>query len=207
MTFLNEMVQQFSAQVPSFEKWGTVGIVVTMIMSLLFCFLGYKLLRFFTAVIGFIAGILLGIFLSARLGIGSPYGLVITLVIGIALAAVSFFLYKVGIFILTGLAFGIVAAGIAYGRLDTTIVIIIAIAAGIAAGIISMYFVRPMVILSSGLAGGFAFFSHLMTNVLPKAVPYIDQSFKTAVTLIGGILLAVLGIIFQFRHTKKEKKR
>ena len=41
----------------------------------------------------------------------------------------------------------------------------------------------------------------------PKAVPYIDQSFKTAVTLIGGILLAVLGIIFQFRHTKKEKKR
>ncbi len=206
MTMINSLVDNFSKKIPSFSQLGLAGTIITMVISLIFCFFGYKLLKFFVALTGFLIGCAIGTVIAGQMNVNASISLVIALVIGTAAALTAFFLYKAGVFILTAAVSGLLAAGFLYERMNHVAVIAIAVIAGILIGVVSVYFVRPAVIVSSGLSGGFAFAGHLITNIIGKYINISNASdLDTVITLIAGIILAVLGMIYQFRHTVNKE--
>jgi hypothetical protein len=101
--------------IDSWEGWLALSIVaiVFFCFGALFCFMGYKLFKFIIAVIGFIAGFLIGIFAVLTVGswiVGADpsssdqeiiewVALGVGILFGILVALVSWWFYIVGIFI------------------------------------------------------------------------------------------------------------
>lgn len=65
-------------------------------------------------------------------------------------------------------------------------------------GCIAVKFVRPAVIVSSGIHGGIS-----LAGAILSAIGLKDQT----MALVTGIALAIVGILFQFANTRKMIKR
>ncbi len=69
--------------------------IVAIVIGLLMCFFGYRLFRIWLSVAGLFIGVYLGYYLGGLLG-GDVWPIVAAAVIGVALAVVAYWLYKVG---------------------------------------------------------------------------------------------------------------
>ena len=87
-----EIAEQIGAQ-PTLE-----GLIVTGIVGLLICFFGLKLIRLQAALVGFLMGALIGIGVAWTAGISGLTFAIVVFACGAVLAALSFFLYKFGVF-------------------------------------------------------------------------------------------------------------
>lgn len=200
-SIISQLLSKLSGQVPNFSRFGMAGIVITLVFGLLFCFFGYRFLKFFVALIGFAVGAGIGTAISIRAGGNGTITLILALIFGIALGVVSFFIYKAGIFILAGGAsFGLLYFAF-YEHMPSPWPIVIAAAGAVLIGILALLFVRPMVILTSGLGGGLAFSAHLIGDLIKW-----DASYANIVIAALGIALGILGIIFQFKTTREKKR-
>jgi hypothetical protein len=71
-------------------------------------------------------------------------------------------------------------------------------------GIFAAFFVRPIVIVVSAVAGG-VMFANILTDFALTKIKSLDPSGATAaVVLVLGGLIGIFGIYWQFTHTKKE---
>lgn len=188
-------------QTPNLTKFGIGGVIVTMVIALLYCFFGYKFLRAFVTIIGFIIGMGIGYLVSHAVGANTVVMWILVILFAVALAAVSFFLYRAGIFIVTffvvlGVVFKLVSA------LPAPWPPVLALIAAIIAAILAVIFVRPVAIITSGLCGGLSFSAALINDLVKW-----QSDYSTAVVLIFGLALAVLGMVFQFRTTKAKGKK
>lgn len=178
-----------------FANVGTIGIAVSLLFSVAGCFFGYKLMKFWIAVAGFVLGFVLGDVICALLKVES-FGIffLIGTVAGIVLAILSFQLYKAGIFLLGAVLGGgitLLVLGAA-----TWWYILAAVFVGIAVGALAMVAVKPVVIFSSAFSGG------LSALQAAGALFGFAAGYPTVVT-IGGIMLAILGMVVQFITNKK----
>ncbi len=186
--------------IPSLTGNTTLQAVIIIAVSLLLCFLGYRITKLTVAIVGFSAGLSFGSFIGSKIGAGDVVTLILMLVIGIALALISFILYKVGIFLMI---FFIVFA---IGALIMAIVgteayaWLILLAAAVLAGILGVILIRPMVILTSGLSGGLTAISTLVF------LTGWQQKFTFVVVLAAGLVLGILGVIVQFKTTKERAR-
>jgi hypothetical protein len=173
-------------------------IAVSMITSVLQCFFGYKIFKFWIGVQGFILFGLIGAGLG-YLAFKGQMGLVI--LFGIILGGLGAFLamklYKIGVFIQcfgTGLIFGILL-GIA-ATLDAGQMAAMAIVFGTLLGIIGVILIKPLIILSTGFSGG-------MTLGCGLAL-LIKQNIILGILL--GIIISICGVLYQFYTDKKAVK-
>ncbi len=183
------------------EKGGLVLIGALLVFGLINCILGYRLLRFWMMLIGFVLGGGLGFALCWYRDVPTQSRttyLLAMVVAGFGVAAVTFFYYRVGIF-LTVAALGIVLS--IYVILpNSSAMFYLCLLLGIGLGLLALRFDREMIIFTTSLFGG-ALSGYCLSKLLSLDI------FPYGLAMAGG--LAFLGILLQlvFNPTGKEKNQ
>ena len=116
--------------------------------------------------------------------------LLVGVALGLVLGLVAFKIYRVGIFLLS---FGAVYT-MFYALIPISWVgIVVGIAGGILAGILAVKFLRPVIILTTGIGYGLSAGQMLLS---------LFKVTSLAVILPVGAALALAGILVQFKTTK-----
>ena len=183
-----------------FTGFGQVMLVFSVALALLQCFFGYRLLKFWIAVIGFLVGFALGFGIAMYNIDGEAYlPAVIGLIAGIILALLAFKLYLVGVFLFCGaIAFSAVQTiSLPEGQAWDVVLIILGIVAFIVAGFLAVKFSRPCIIAITAISGAFN-----AVDALQTPVPALGAD---SLRIAAGVGLAALGIVVQFLTTRKHR--
>ena len=153
--------------------------------------MGYRLNKILVMIIGFYIGYKLGDAFLPQLISDDVIVTFVSIVIGIIIGFIAFGTYLFGVFILCFfLAYSICEAFI---DIDT-LKIIIGVVAGVVAGIVGVKFVRPIIIITTSLTGGFF--------VVSSAIQLLNID-STAIYIICGLILAAIGALSQFRNKEE----
>ena len=172
------------------------------------CFFGYRVLKLYITVIGFLAG-LLGFSIIGALASGSlAPGLLVGLLGGALLAFIAFKLHKLAVCLINGanafLAVTVLGfvSGVEYAlrflepaaiQEHTGAGLIVGLAIGVIVAVLTAFLYRPVVILSTSLQGGVFLGCGLCMMLF--ALDLIPVAF---------LLCALLGAAFQFYNTRAE---
>ena len=177
--------------------------VICLVMALLQCFFGYKLVRFWISLFGFLIGFLLGFFISAHFM--GEMGLVQVLIgagAGVIFGLLAYKIYLAGVFVFCFvLAFAAMAC-IPWPADDlwNVLSVIICIAVGVLAGVLAVRFSRPLLILITGICGAWNAMNAAMT-IWPQ-LPLQDQNIRLIITA----LVALVGVLVQFLTTRNSRR-
>ncbi|MBR0398895.1 MAG: DUF4203 domain-containing protein [Eubacterium sp.] len=178
--------------------------VITLILSLLQCFFGYKMLRFWVALIGFVIGFAAGSGIIASI-MEVPSRVLIVLVgitAGALLGILAFKLYVVGVFIYCGMMGAAVAALLPFKDNNDTLQtaqLVLMIIVFIVSGVLAVIFQRYVIIIISAVAGGMH-----AAGALSALVPELaSEKMKAA----AAVVLIILGIGIQMLTTRDRKKK
>lgn len=163
-----------------------IGIFICVIISLVYCFFGYKIFKLFLCTSSFLGYTLVGFFIFGFTS--SDEGVVIlgSLIFGIIGALLSYYLYKLNIFLI----FSIVTfLFLSIFIRDTSIALLL----GILVGILSFIAEKYVIISVTSIVGGFV--SAIILNLC------IDI-FDSPLGLLVGILLSILGFVYQCEGNK-----
>ena len=104
-------------------------LVVIIIVGILISFFGLKLVRVLTTIVGFVLGAGIGLIISNVLGWSGITVAIVTLGCAVVLAALSFFLYRMGVFLMVFVTvFGAATTIICAGNNITNMMLIIFVA-------------------------------------------------------------------------------
>lgn len=178
-------------------------VIAAVVIGLIECFFGYRILRFLLGVLGFIAGAVVAGSLGYELSNGSE---LISIISGIAGGVIGAFimytLYVVGVFAI-GAALGFMIASYVFGIMNTGPVTLMLAAAAAAGGILAAVFRKPMLILATAYGGSYAAVtgvSYLLAkNFNPLDPEFLnslgeDQLYRMAIIWFG---LGVFGFVVQ----------
>ena len=112
---MNDILQQImnmienTRTVPSISSFSMIGFTVLLIFGVINCILGYRLLRFWMMLCGFVIGAGIGFGAAYTGGVTEKYMYAVFMVgAGVLLAVIAFVSYKIGIFILgAGIGIGL----------------------------------------------------------------------------------------------------
>lgn len=187
------------SEISSFLTVEHVVLMIGVIISLLQCFMGYRLIRFYVAAAGLIAGYGLFYGIAAVWVSNNPYLPVLAGVIGgVLLCLLSFRLYLVGTFLFCGiLAFGAVQGiPVPMDSLWETVLLWAGVAAFVTAGILSVKLTRPFLILVTAAIGSIS-----AVDGLREILVRLDDR---RIALMGVALLFFLGAALQFLTSRKK---
>lgn len=174
----------------SFHTFSVVGLIV-LIVALVNCFLGYRLMKLWIAVIGFLVGALLGYTLAGLFTDTFWILLVSALAGGGILALIAFRLYLAGVFLYALItAYGFMAGLLGHEKWWTLMLCVIV---ALVVGILAVKFVRPVIIVTTAISGGFTAVNEVMGWL---SVGDIRIVYGLA------LILAAVGILVQFRGKK-----
>lgn len=165
-----------------------IEALIAILLGLLFCFGGYKVQKFLITVVWFLIGFqvvkLIGpIFIS-----NSDTLLIIELVGGFILASVGFKLEKLALFVTVAYLTFITVSPYITG-FEKEINLIVQGVVSLIAGGLSILFIKPILIVATGISGA---------GVIYQALPVI-VNLDNQILLIAAIVIAVLGILVQFK--------
>lgn len=177
----------------------TIILILSIVFSLVACFFGYKLLKIWTILIGFVLGLVIGGVLTYYFSKQNLLlTIIIALIVGIVLGILAFALYKVGVFILAAYEGYLIVTNVISALWPSgshIIVTIIAVIIAIAVGILAVRFIRPVIIIETALSGGASIASLLIQH----------QIFQNPLIPLGiFVVIAVAGIITQFSTTHED---
>ena len=102
---MNDILQQImnmienTRTVPSISSFSMIGFTVLLIFGVINCILGYRLLRFWMMLCGFVIGAGIGFGAAYTGGVTEKYMYAVFMVgAGVLLAVIAFVSYKIGIF-------------------------------------------------------------------------------------------------------------
>lgn len=184
---LNSMVEDPAGISGFASECMRVIAIVTFLFTSLQCFLGYKMFKFWVAVCGFFTFGIMGVVVSNT--ISDNVGMVMFIgILSASLGAfIAFKLYKVGVFILCGFM------GFLLGCVLTQTVIF-GIILALVLGVLSVFFVKPVIIISTSITGG------LIAGISLARILGIN-SFAISISI--GILFAIFGMLVQFATNMK----
>ena len=201
-----DTIHQTTQQIP--EVLRMILTIGGTVLALLLCFTGFRMVRKWISLIGFIFGAILGYSVAAGAELGKDYWflpLLIGAVAGIVLSTLGYKLFKMGLFVFCGaVAAGAVSvhvlpvllSGSGQGTVMSVQIILQAVVF-IFAGILAVRFSRAAIILVSAI-GGARIVSANAAQLMPK---YFPDRMRQVYVFAG---LALIGILFQFLTTKKE---
>ncbi len=183
------------------EKAAAALLIGSVIVALLQCFSGFRLIRHWVSFAGFVIGAYAG-YLAARafLPEGSRWYLTVLMVLvcGIVLGILAYRIFQAGLFLFCGMMAGTAVAALPLGGggASTWLLYGLQIVAFLIAGMLAVRFVRTAVIAVSGIAGAWTAASGL-ARLLPQI--FTDGLRKTAVFAV----LAAAGILIQYLTTSE----
>lgn len=167
--------------------------VPALIYGILECFFGYKIMKIIFAIQGFFLGFIAFAGVSYLLGVDSlGPGLLCSLIGAILGAMLLYKFYLIGVFLSN--ATMVFLIGLLIGGTEESNLIVWAII-GIIIGVLAVKFVRVWVIAVTGIVGGLSAGTALMGLL---------EVYKIGPALLVGIVLAVLGILYQWKSTDGE---
>jgi hypothetical protein len=145
-----EPSQQLSSLPPLTEN-GAVAIAI--FVGTLYCFLGYRTLKFIICMTGFLlAGGMAGV-LGAYFGHGNPWAITIAGIVGgLCGAAALLFVYRLGLFMLGLFATALAAHMFLLGRPESWIMFAV-LGAGVVGGLLAVALEKLIVILATSAIG------------------------------------------------------
>lgn len=163
----------------------------SLIGGIILCLFGFKLQKVLICLSWAAIGFLLG---KAAFGTfaGETGALIAGLVVAILLGFIGFKLYKVGIFVLCF----ILSFMIIYNLFDNEVIrMIAALAGGGLIGFVALQFIKPALIIMTSFSAG--------STIAEASLNYFHIS--TVIYWIILIIVAVIGIYFQFKTTENEE--
>ena len=186
-----ESAEQIGAQ-PTLE-----GLIVTGIVGLLICFFGLKLIRLQAALVGFLMGALIGIGVAWTAGISGLTFAIVVFACGAVLAALSFFLYKFGVFCVVFCV--CLGMGVQIADPQSTLPLVIVLVIALILAIVAVIFVEPAIIICTGISGG-------VTAGISAAAAMGLEGIWPGYAI--GAVAAILGMVVQFMmHSRKVGKK
>ena len=202
--FISNIIETGLGYIPEFTMKDIVILVVSLVICLLFAMFGYKLLKGFVAFFNLLVGAFAGLSLAEFLKLDDTFHLVLMLVFAVVFSLVGFFLYKVGLFMVVASSVFSAAMAVLPPFVQSEYLVPAALVTALLLGIFAAFFVRPIVIVVSSIAGG-VIFANILTDFALTKIKALDPSGATAaVVLVLGGLIGIFGIYWQFTHTKKE---
>jgi len=220
---------------PAIVGWVQIAIMAaTILIGLIWCFAGYRLLKFMLFVAGFIVLFFIAYnVLSTYATMLAPWiVLIISAGAGLLGGFLLFFLFRLAVFVM-GFIFGAVVAvlavsftplnGIITSHISSqtwTIWVFVGciVGLGVLVGIIAVLLTRPIMIFVTSWNGAFLVMSaidrltkwgklHIITGIFSRTVPYNPPTwtdYQTYVIFGGLILLGIVGIVIQARFTARN---
>ena len=181
-------IAQRAAAMEQVSRLMTVVYIALCIFGLLNCILGYRVLRFWMMIFGFLVGAGAGLMAAYTGGIRDRAALAgIMAGAGIILAVISFLIYRAGIFVL-GLGIGMTLS-IYVIHPTTSFTFFLCILVGVGLGALAMRYAKGVIIVGTSILGGV-----LAGISIAKLGGLADIPYGAG--LCAGI--AVLGMVIQF---------
>lgn len=165
-----------------------ITAVIAILIGLLFCFAGYKIQKLLITIVWFVIGFILankvgGYFISS-----SNLLLVIEIITGIIVGSIGFKLEKLALCI--SVAYLVyITIGPYIPNVEKGVEIIIHFGVSLLVGLLSTFFIKPILIIVSSIAG-----AHIIKYYLPTLV-----TIPANYLLICVVVIAVVGVLAQFK--------
>ncbi len=186
--------------IPALQGNTTVIGIIVIAVALILCFFGYKLLRLGVTIMGFAGGASNGAWLAGKMGANQAVTIILILVLGIALAILSFMIYKVGVFLMIFFMILAIGAVVIMATGSNTYSWIITLIVAVLVGILGVVLIRPVTILVDGLNGGLTAVATLFSLI------GLTGSTESMIAIIAGFVLGIVGIVVQFKTTKERAR-
>ena len=177
------------------------GAIVSIILGLLVCFFGYKIKKLAFFILGFIVGYGLGQQIPEAWYAGSAImHAILPFLTGILLSLVAVTAEKICISLIVGVFVFFLAIKVQNLGYVPQSIIIAAIAAAVA-GAIAGALVKPASIIATAIIGAYT----VGTNIISVGIPFITGANATPIFYIVTCVLAVLGMLYQFKKNKGQE--
>ncbi|MDO4555222.1 MAG: hypothetical protein Q4B70_08785 [Lachnospiraceae bacterium] len=195
MVTLNDTFESIDETISAISKGAAV---ISLILALLGCFFGYRMIKFWISLAGLLIGGIAGFVIAGQFTDNMAYAATAAIIAAILVSFLSYKIYLAGVFLLAG--FGAYFLSASYLPLDGTPLIVASVAIGIVVAILAVTYMRPAIIVLTGIQNGLVASGSLITLV---------PSLHSSNSIPLGVGLAVVGIAFQFMttRTKKEKRK
>ncbi len=188
--------------------------LLSIAFGLFNCFFGYRMFRIMLAAYGFVLGAVAGFAFVSTVAAGQTLWLVLGAVAGGLLGALLMVVfYFVGVFVVGALA-GALLIDVLFLALGLDPLLVVLIVVALVAGIAALFFQRIAVILATALAGAWTTIGGAFALISGRELN-LRQVFAQAsehrlgldlwLVLVLWLVLAVAGMIVQFRSAPKEE--
>jgi len=168
-------------------------LIVSLVLGLLLCFLGFKLVKLWSAVEGFIIGAAVGLAACVVLGLTGTAVLLVILFAGLLLMALCLIFKRLGMFwvcLFAGSSIGLVVMYI-----DGMAGVLVGLAVGVIAAILGAVLREPVVISMTAIQGG------IVSGAAAAGLIGIDNIW---IRIGISALCAVVGMFTQFMFKSRE---
>lgn len=194
---------------------------IGIVLGLVFVFFGYRLFRPILGITGFIAGaglcfyilyyhtsVPLWVVIVAPIGAGIALAILMVLLSFIGI----FLLGCIGGFLLVCLFLGSQEGGLIHNKIA---IYVLLGAIPFACGVVALLIQKLLIILTSAFAGSYAVlacidryvqggFSQVIPNIISGTTDQIHADYKTWIEIGACVLLFIIGVYVQHRHTGKN---
>lgn len=193
-------------------KLGKVSMsmmIASIVIGLLLCFLGLKLIKVISALVGLGIGAAAGVIINSIADVTGFARIIIIFACAVVLAVLVFFLHRVGIFLMTFIA--TISAVFTFVGANEKVYVIAALGAAVVLGVAAMIFAEQGAIIITSVIGGFAAGAGI------QSIAGLTGNRFAGLGIAGA--LAVIGMVMQFvmylkkaekpekTHAKKTKKK
>lgn len=182
-------------------KAALIGMIVSIVLSLLVAVLGLKLIRIWNVLVGLTAGVVIGAIVAAVLNLEMIPLLIVMGVAGLILAILNGVFKKFGAFWVC--FFGVAGVLLTIIDINNWIALAVCGAIGLIFAILAMIWFEPFVIIATALNGGFG---------AGQAIYELAGLKNVLLLWIISIVLTAIGLAIQFvmkssEINKKDVKR
>lgn len=182
------------------EKQLMQMLIAMIVVGLLLCLFGLKLVKVMATITGFVIGAAAGLVVCSVAELTGTTAAIVVFACALIVALLSFFLYRVGVFFwIFNMSMG---ASFMFIDPEVLIQIVIALAVSIILAVLSVIYIEPIVIITTALVGGVEAGTAVAQLMNLESNPWIGYGI--------GFAIAVVGMIVQFmmqsrKVGKKEK--
>jgi len=170
-----------------------IALAVLLVVGLLLCFLGLKLIKLWGGLAGLLVGAAIGLTASLLIGLTGITNLFVVLFAGLLMLALSIIFRRLGMFWVCLFAGGSIGTLVIY--IDPVIGLIAVLIVGLLAAILGAVVRDPVVIILTSIQGGII--SGTMLMGLLGGSNYM-------IGIISGVVLMISGMIVQFMLKSRE---
>ena len=178
----------------------TWAVYASVVLGLVSCFLGYKLLKIWMAFVGFLIGMALGYYFTYQHVANVAIPILVGFLLGLLVGFIAYRIYLLGVFIIAFVTtFGFIGQLLAQYNEPDWLWLILTLVLALIAAALALKFVKPVIIIGTSLNGAVTVMSGAFKIMKVDALNTM---------LLAALLLAVLGVMVQFftnKNTNHEK--